>query len=168
MDPVSLLLIVCFHRIGGKKMARVSLVFGIIALMLPASLVWASDSPQEQRHELMEGNKDAAKPVGGMLKGEREFDAAVVMESFQTWSDAAGKFGDLFPEGSETGYETEAKETIWTDRDGFNEHLVTFADAVNAAIEANPQDLEALKAATGPVFKACKACHEDYRVEDED
>jgi len=117
---------------------------------------------------MMEGVGDAAKPVGKMLKGEQEFDAAVVMESFQVWSNAAIDFGDLFPEGSETGYDTEARETIWTDRDGFNEHLVTFTDAVISAIEDNPQDLEMLKTATGPVFKACKSCHEDYRVEDED
>lgn len=150
-------------------MIRVLLIFGILALLISLPRAWAGDSPQEVRHEIMEGVGDAAKPVGQMLKGEQEFDAAVVMESFQTWSDAAANFGDHFPEGSETGYDTEAKETIWTDRDGFDEHLVTFADAVNAAIEASPQDLEALKAATGPVFKACKSCHEDYRIEkDED
>jgi len=149
-------------------MIRALLIFSILALLLSLPNVWASDTPQETRHELMEGVGDAAKPVGKMLKGEQEFDAAVAMESFQTWSVAAGNFGDLFPEGSETGYDTEAKATIWTDRDGFNAQLETYATAVDAAIEANPQDLEALKAATGPVWKACKGCHEEYRVEDED
>jgi cytochrome c556 len=149
-------------------MIRVLLIFSLLALLFSLPQAWASDAPQEARHELMEGVGDAAKPVGKMLKGEQEFDAAVAMESFQTWSHAAGNFGDLFPEGSDTGYDTEAKETIWTDRDGFNAKLETFADAVDAVIEANPQDLEALKTATGPVFKACKGCHEDYRVEDED
>jgi len=149
-------------------MIRVLLIFSILALLFSLSPAWAADTPQEVRHEIMEGVGDAAKPVGKMLKGEQEFDAAVVTKSFQVWANAAIEFGDLFPEGSETGYDTEAKETIWTDRDGFNEQLVTFTDAVNSAIEDNPQDLEVLKTATGPVFKACKACHEDYRVEDED
>ena len=148
-------------------MVRVSLIFSMIALMLPLTPAWASDSPQEQRHELMEGNKDAAKAVGGMLKGEREFDAAVAMESFQTWADTAAVFGDLFPAGSDSGYDTEAKATIWTDREGFDEKLEVFAQAVNAAIEANPQNLEELKPAAGPIFKACKGCHEGYRVEHE-
>ena len=78
-------------------MVRILLITGILALMSPAPHLWASDSPQEARHELMEGVKDAAKPVGGMLKGEQEFDAAVAMQSFETWSHAAGHFGDLFP-----------------------------------------------------------------------
>jgi len=92
----------------------------------------------------------------------------VAMESFQTWAAAADIYGDLFPEGSESGYDTEAKETIWTDREGFDARLADFAESVDAAIAAKPKDLEALKAAAGPVFKNCKGCHDDYRVEKED
>ena len=68
----------------------------------------------------------------------------------------------------DTGYDTEAKPEIWTDRAGFDAALNAFAEAVDAAIAANPQTLEELKAAAGPVFKSCKGCHENYRVEKED
>jgi len=149
-------------------MVRHILIFSFLVFLFPMQQALASDTPQEARHELMEDVGDAAKPIGKMLKGEQEFDAAVVMESFQTWSVAAGVFGDMFPAGSETGGETEARETIWSDRDGFNAQLARFGEAVDAAIKAAPQDLEALKAAAGPVFKECKGCHEEYRVEDED
>jgi len=140
----------------------------MLALLIPPQTVAAADSPQETRNELMEGVGDAAKPVGKMLKGERTFDAAIVMKSFRTWSNAAGIFGDLFPEGSESGYETEAKDSIWSDREGFNARLAAFGEAADAAIEASPQDLATLEAAAGPVFKECKGCHKDYRIEDED
>ena len=148
-------------------MTRKSLVFVTLGLLLIALAAQAGSSPQEERHELMEDVRDAAKPVGKMLKGEMEFDAATAMASFKTWSHAAEVFGDMFPEGSESGYGTEAKSTIWSDREGFNAALAAYADAVDAAIAANPQSLEELKPAAGPVFKQCKACHEDYRVEDE-
>lgn len=144
------------------------MIFTALLLLFPVSQVLAAESPQEARHELMEGVRDAAKPVGEMLKGERDFNAAVAMESFQTWAEAAAIVGDLFPEGSETGYDTEARATIWTDREGFNAILLAFGEAVDAAIAANPQDLEALKTAAGPVFKTCKDCHEGYRVEEDD
>jgi cytochrome c556 len=148
-------------------MIKVTWITAVLAALFFATTGWASESVQEQRHELMESAKDAAKPIGGMLKGELEFDAATAMESFQVWSDVAAQAGDLFPEGSETGYDTEAKETIWTDRDGFNQQLADFTAAVDGAIEASPQSLDELKMAAGPVFKACKSCHEGYRVEDE-
>ena len=50
---------------------------------------------------------------------------------------------------------------------GFDAALQAWAEAVDAAIAANPQDLGSLEATAGPVFEKCKACHEDYRVEKE-
>lgn len=147
-------------------MQTFKLSVAILLLTVGTSLL-AGESPQEQRHELMEGVGDAAKPIGGMLKEEMAFDAETVMASFQTWADAAAVFGDMFPAGSESGHDTEARATIWSDRAGFENALAGFAEAVDAAIATQPQDLEGLSAAAGPVFKKCKACHEDYRVEDD-
>ena len=102
-----------------------------------------------------------------MLKGERDFDAAVVMTSFQTFDEAAAEFGDLFPPGSEDGEGTEAAPAIWEDRAGFDEALAAWSHAVDAAIAANPQTLEETKPVAGDIFKTCKSCHDNYRIEDE-
>jgi len=149
-------------------MNRFTTALCIIPTVFFSAVVLAQLSPQEQRHELMEGVGDAAKPVGAMLKGEQPFDAAIVMQSLQTFDKAAAEVGALFPEGTETGHDTEAKSTIWTDRAGFEANLKAWSDAVDAAIAAAPQDLDALNAAAGPVFKECKSCHEGYRVEKEE
>ena len=139
----------------------------LAASLVATSLAAASDSPQHQRHELMEGVGDAAKVIGGMLRGQTEYDATAVMESLRTWDDASAKFGDLFPAGSETGEGTEAAPAIWEDRDGFNAALQDWADAVDAAIAAAPATLEEGKPVLGPVFQTCKGCHDNYRIEDE-
>jgi cytochrome c556 len=148
----------------GKK----SLVIALLSsLLLPVCSLLAAESPQEQRHELMEDVGSGAKTIGKMLEGEEAFDAAAAMSALQTWDHAAGVVGDLFPEGTETGYDTEAKATIWSDRAGFDAALQAWSEAVDAAIAANPQDLPSLEDAAGPVFEKCKACHENYRVEEE-
>ena len=139
-----------------------------LAAMFFTSAAVAQQSPQEQRHELMEGVGDAAKPVGAMLKGEAPFDATIVMQSLQTFAEAPPVFVTLFPEGSEMGHDTEAKSTIWSERAGFEANLQAWSDAIAAAIAAAPQDLDSLNAAVGPVFKECKSCHEGYRVEKEE
>lgn len=140
----------------------------LVAIALAfTSPLFAGDDPVHERHELMEGVGDAAKPIGQMLKGERDFDAGVVMASFRTFDDASAKFGGLFPPGSETGEGTEAAPAIWEDRAGFEEALATWADAVDAAIAAQPQTLDATKPVAGEIFKACKGCHDNYRIEDE-
>ena len=129
---------------------------------------FAGSDPIEARQHLMEKTGDAAKYIGGMLREERSFDAVGAMNAMQTWLKTAEEAGDLFPEGSQTGHDTEAKSTIWSDRTGFDEKLKNFKTQVVAAIDADPESLDELKAAAGPVFKACKACHEEYRVKKED
>lgn len=149
-------------------MNRFTTALCMVPALFFSAVVLAQLSPQEQRHEMMEGVGDAAKPVGAMLKGEQPFDAAIVMQSLQTFDKAAAEVGALFPEGSETGHDTLAKSTIWTDRAGFEANLQAWSDAIDAAIAAAPKDLDSLNTAAGPVFKECKSCHEGYRVEKED
>jgi cytochrome c556 len=140
----------------------------MLAVMLTAStFAGAEGTPQLERHELMEGVGKAAKVIGAMFRGEAEYDAAAVQKSLQTFQDAAGKFGDLFPEGSETGEGTEAAPAIWEDREGFNAALQDWADATAVAIAAAPATLDDAKPAVGPVFQACKGCHDSYRLDEE-
>jgi cytochrome c556 len=145
---------------------RKPLVFALVLAALGISSAALSDhDPRHTRQQLMKSVGKAAKPLGGMLKGEREFDAATVMESLEKWHSAQAAFGDLFPEGSETGMETEAAPAIWEDRAGFDAALADFRDATDAAIAANPQTLEDAKPVLGAVFKTCKGCHDTYRID---
>lgn len=131
------------------------------------SAVADGHDPREKRQQLMKGVGKAAKPIGGMLKGEREYDAAVVSESLQTWHEARNQFGDLFPAGTETGMETEAAPAIWEDREGFEAALAEFGEATEAAIAAAPATLDEAKPVLGAVFKTCKGCHDNYRIDKE-
>jgi len=148
-------------------MLKTLLSVSLSALFLSSAAIAGSD-PILERQELMEETRDAAKVIGGMLKEQQPFDAEAAMAALETWNKTAEMAGDLFPEGSDTGHDTEAKATIWTDRAGFDARLEDFDAAVNAAIAASPDSLESLGAAANPVFKACKGCHEGYRVEKED
>ena len=145
-------------------MSRV-VISALLTSVVFSSVVMADTDPISARQDLMDANKDAAKVIGGMLKEERPFDADAAMEALKTWQKSANERGDLFPEGSDTGHDTEAKATIWTDREGFDADMAEFKTAADAAVAAQPGTLEALNAAAGPVFKTCKSCHEDYRVE---
>lgn len=143
------------------------ILFAAVSLAL-TTIALAGDDPRHERHELMESVGDAAKPIGQMFKGERDYDAAIVMTSLETWHDVSTKFGDLFPPGSDTGEGTEAAPAIWEDREGFETALAEWRSATQNAIEAAPQTLEAAKPIVGQVFNTCKNCHDTYRIEDEE
>jgi cytochrome c556 len=145
-------------------MSRILISTILLALFI-SGVALADSDPILERQQLMEDTRDAAKVVGGMLKKKQPFDAEAAMQAFKVWKKTASEAGDLFPDGSGTGHDTEAKVTIWTDRDGFNKKITDFSTSVDAAIAAKPDSVEALNAAAGPVFKTCKGCHEGYRVE---
>ena len=141
-----------------------SLIFPALA-MTPLAL--ASDDPRQERHELMEDTRDAAKPIGQMMRGEADYDADVLMSSLKTMLYVSDRFGGLFPAGTETGMDTEAAPAIWEDREGFDQALANWRSALKAAVAAGPATLEEARPAVGPVFRACKDCHDSYRIDDE-
>lgn len=123
--------------------------------------------PQEKRQAAM---KEVGKNMGivaKMAKGETEFDGAAALAAFVAMKDATTDFGDLFPEGSETGAETEASPKIFSDRDGFNAKVDEFQAALVEASASAPADREALGATLGMVGKNCQSCHEGFRVKND-
>ena len=140
----------------------------VLSAVFLTSVALAGSDPIKARQHMMEETRDAAKVIGGMVKGEKPFDAEAAMSALKVWKKTATEAGELFPEGSETGHDTEAKSTIWTDRAGFEDKMAVFNTKVDEAIAAKPDSVDALKAVAGPVFQACKGCHDGYRVEKED
>lgn len=147
-------------------MTRLNALYFLVFLAMLAVPAAAEEDPRKKRHELMESVRDAAKPVGKMLRGDEAFDATVLMNSLGTWKEVSAVFGDLFPEGTETGMDTEAAPAIWEDRQGFEEKLADWRNATLAAIDAAPQTLDEARPVVGPAFNTCKNCHDNYRIED--
>lgn len=126
--------------------------------------VLAADDPITARKAIMQNVGAATGAGAGMVKGESEFDAVTAALVLRTMNTAALGFGELFPEGSESGDKTTAAPSIWEDRAGFETVLAKFQADTAAGIAAKPADLDAFKAAFGAATANCAACHKDYRV----
>lgn len=116
------------------------------------------------RQALMEMVSYNTGLLGGIAKGEVEFDATLV-NSAATNLNALAKFdtASLWIAGTEQGAVdgSRAKAEIWSDAAGFADDFAALekagADMMGAA------DLDAVKAGMGAIGGACKACHESYR-----
>lgn len=145
----------------------VLILMTLLAFCAVSSLAGSHD-PILQRQELMEGMKDnALRPMVGMAREQVEFDAAQVADGIDIMRNVAQEAPGLFPEGSDTGHDTEALPAIWEDPEGFEEALSNFGAAVDRAHQAPPQSLDELRAMLNDVLKTCKGCHDTYRVEQE-
>ncbi|WP_305989698.1 cytochrome c [Roseibium sp. MMSF_3544] len=148
-------------RIAFKFMA-----IGMVAGLGIVGSVQAADDPITTRQDIMSSVGAAAGLGGGMMKGEVAYSPVAGKAAIAAMNAAAVSFGSFFPAGSDTG-DTGALPAIWENADGFAAELAKFSAATGKAMEASgkdgPADLDAFKAAMGPVFGTCKSCHETYR-----
>lgn len=105
-------------------------------------------------------------PIGGVLQGRAEYNAAAVAKSAERVAVLAGIVGEVFPEVSKDG-NTKTKPEVWTDKAGFAKVVKDMEDstnALNALVKKDPTNSAAFKAAAAKVGEACKACHDGFRA----
>lgn len=113
-----------------------------------------------ERQALMKLNGAATGVLARMVKGQSDFDAVQAQQALNVLNSAALGFGYMFPEGSETGANTEAAATIWSDRAGFDKAVAKYVADTTATIT----DMDSLKAAFGAAASNCGSCHKAYRT----
>lgn len=113
----------------------------------------------------MKSNGAAMGTLAPIVKGEKPFDAAVVLEALTKLNEDAQKMdvATLWPAGSDTG-DTKSSPAIWSDPAGYQAAVDKFKADAAAALAAAPQDVEALKVQMGVVGANCGACHKAFRT----
>lgn len=140
------------------------LILAISALALAGTAAIAD--PISDRQALMKSNGKAAGMLAPIVKGEKPFDAAVVLAALTSLSENAQKIdvAVLFPAGSDKGGDTTASPKIWEDTAAFQARVDKFKADTAAAVAAAPQDADALKAQFGAIGANCGGCHEAFRI----
>lgn len=149
------------------RIIRNAMTLGLVAgLGFAGAVAQAVADPIPTRKAIMSSVGAAAGLGGGMMKGEIAYTPAAGKAAIATMRAASLSFGSFFPAGSDTG-DSDAAATIWSDAEGFAAELDKYSAATASAAAASgksgPADLDAFKAAFGPVLGTCKSCHETYR-----
>jgi cytochrome c556 len=142
------------------------LLFGgtiAIALSVATTAALGADDPIDVRQKIMTSVGKSGGLLFGMVRGKTDFDERAASTALAALQAAAATIGDYFPDGSQTGEHTCAAAKIWEDRAGFDAVVAKFKERTSAAYSAAPKDVDALKAAVGPVFDLCGECHQTYR-----
>ena len=77
--------------------------------------------------------------------------------------DAAKPYASYFPNEQEVSPNTEAAETIWTDRSGFNNSVLKFVNDIEFALNAEPESLDDFKPMFSKITENCQSCHQVNR-----
>ena len=152
-----------------KKPAAYGLALALLGATAITGTVHAQDAtgPAFDRQTMMKQVGGAVRILSGMARGEAEYDPEAAVLGFRTIQAVAAGLPYLFPEGSETGDETEAAPAIWSDWDGFVAAANELETDAAAAVETGGGGLEAFQAAFMEVAGNCRTCHEAYRIKRE-
>ena len=104
--------------------------------------------------------------VGAMAQGRAPFDAKVAADNTAIVSMMSTLPFPAFVPGSDKGAPNRAKAEVWSDGAKFKaaaEKMQSEVAKLDAAAKGG--NLDAIKAAFGPVGGTCKACHDDFRKE---
>jgi len=143
---------------------RISFSLILSSTALGFALPTANADPIKDRQDKMKVVGKSMGIVGKMAKGQSDFDGEAALAAFVAMKEAADGYETLFPEGTETGGDTEAAPAIFTDRIDFEAKQSDFEASLVKVTAAAPENVEALGAMVGEVGRNCGVCHRTYRV----
>lgn len=157
-----------------KRLISIGLATALSVASFHVAAAEGPPSPEDQAKASIETRQGLFKVmafsyrgVGGMLRNQVPFDAAVAQKAAERVVDLGGFIPDLFVADTRkfTATKTTALEGIWNSQADFKakaDDLVKAATAMVAAAKTGDKG-ETLKAA-GAVGKACGGCHDQYRA----
>ena len=143
-------------------MKKIIMFFLIYAFSIV--FVYASSDNVKNRQNAMQQVREAIKVLFPMAKGKTEYDDFVVISMLDQMLNAAKPYASYFPIEQESVAHSEAAETIWTDRSGFNQSVNKFIDDIEFALNAEPENLDDFKPMFAKITNNCQSCHQVYRM----
>lgn len=134
------------------------------AVTFGLAMTSVSADPIKERQDKMKIVGKSMGIVGKMAKGQSEFNGEAALAAFVAMKEAADGYETLFPDGTETGGETEAAPAIFSDRAGFEQKVADFEAALVKVTASAPANVAELGASVGAVGQNCGVCHKAYRV----
>jgi cytochrome c556 len=132
----------------------------LVALPSQAQFAKPEDAIKYRQNAMFVRGQHMAR-LGAMANGRVPYDAATAVANAEIVA-VVSKFVETgFAPGTEGG---KSKPEIWKEQAKFkelNDQLMANADKLLVAAKAG--NLDALKAAMGPVAETCKACHDAFR-----
>lgn len=143
------------------------------ALALALGAGWSMQASAQVKPETLVKQRQSAMtlqgkyfgPIGAMVQGKVPYDAAIVTRNAGYLEVLAKMPWDGFQASTADVKDNDAKPEIYKDADKFRaESQKLETETAKLAAAARSGDQNAVKAAFGEVGKACKSCHDDFRV----
>lgn len=145
------------------------IVVSALALTL-CSAALAQSKPEDEiryRQSVMNVVGRAFGPMMAMAQDKIPYNKEIVSRNVQILETLAPLPWTAFASGTDKGAPTKADMKVWSEAAKFKEHSEKLQQAVGKLGQAaRGGDEKTVKAALGDLGKACKSCHDDFRLKD--
>jgi cytochrome c556 len=149
-----------------KQAVPILAALAVVGAFSAAVYAQTPDRAIKYRQGIMQAQGWHMGILGGMAKGTRPYDKEVATRSSKYVNELLEMGWEGFIPGSESGAPTRAKPEIWKDRAKFDKYAQDArAESAKFAAAAG-NGLDALRAAIGPMGRACNNCHDDFQNKD--
>jgi cytochrome c556 len=145
------------------------LAIASIALSV-ASIVFAQAKPEDEIRYRQSGLNVIGRAFGPMVNMAQDkipYNKEVVARNTQIIETLAGLPWNSFGPGTEKGAPTKADLKVWSEQSKFKDASEKMQQSViKLSQTVKGGDEKAIKAAIGDLGKACKSCHDDFRLKE--
>ena len=149
-----------------KQHVPILAALAVIGAFSTAVYAQTADRSITYRRGIMQAQGWHMGVLGGMAKGTRPYDKDVAMRSAKFVDQLIEMPWEGFAPGTERGAPTRAKPEIWQQKAKFDKHAQDAKVETAKLAAAAGNGLDALRAAIGPVGRACNNCHDDFQNKD--
>jgi cytochrome c556 len=136
------------------------LTASILALTMTAAL----SDPIAERKAQMKARGALMGELAPIARGQQPFDSEKVLSALEKMSqNAETDVTALWPADSKAGDHT-SSPAVWDDPQAFQDAVDKYRSDVDAALAAQPQNIDAFQPLFGAISSNCGACHQDFRV----
>ncbi len=153
-----------------KVASRLVMAFALASFSLPA-IAQERDPDKaayEYRHSIFVVILANLGPIAGMAKDRIPFDGAEMAKRAERIRVMSTMIEEAFRRDTRgADLDTEAKDEIWDNYTDFSSKAQKLGDAAAALVAAAGDGADPAKEAFRTMAGACKACHDDYRLDDD-
>ncbi len=140
------------------------IVLTVLLFVFWVSFVLSANDNIKKRQNAMQEVRESVKVLFPIAKGKSDYDDFLVISMLEQMLNAAKPYASYFPNEQEVASHSEAADTIWTDRSGFNNSVIKFISDIEFALNAEPESLEDFKPMFSKITENCQSCHQVYRL----
>ncbi len=149
------------------KKAMITVAAGLFATSVVQADYFDPEDAVQYRQALYQVISAQTSVMGGMVRGDIEFDAQEINKRAQNIAQTGALLPETYFPETRGVSESRMRDRAWNNMADFQSKGENFGKALSELLEASTSadfDLRQARSTVGALVQSCRSCHDDYRA----